>query len=229
MGIAAFTLPANAVYYNNGFWFIKEGTAAVTQQTLIEIVFTYGAGVAPVYSATKVRFFCVKSPSPEVEVEEEEEEETDLSHADLFNKHLPEKQTDVHVQHRQLDQPAYGRGGKFERGRRERERKKGGKATTRRTDNDSRSPPPPPTKKQKKLARLRRYRRRQRHHVPGDGRRSLLPLQHVAAAGPVWGRDRPGGRDQDGQPEPPAELQLRLLDALGTTLRQHPVVDGRHW
>ena len=55
MGITAFTLPANAVYYNGGYWFIKEGGGAVTQQTLIEIVFTYGANQNPVYSATKVR------------------------------------------------------------------------------------------------------------------------------------------------------------------------------
>ena len=54
MGINSFTLPANAVYYNDGFWFIKEGGPAVTTQTLIEIVFTYG-GSGPVYSGTKVR------------------------------------------------------------------------------------------------------------------------------------------------------------------------------
>jgi hypothetical protein len=57
MGINGFTLPANAVYYNNGFWFIKEGGPAVTQQTLIQIVFTYNANQNPVYSATKTYTF----------------------------------------------------------------------------------------------------------------------------------------------------------------------------
>ena len=56
MGIGSLTLPANAVYYNGGYWFIKEGGGAVTQQTMYEINFTY-VNSNPVYSSTKVCVF----------------------------------------------------------------------------------------------------------------------------------------------------------------------------
>ena len=56
MGIGSLTLPANAVYYNGGYWFIKEGGDAVTQQTMYEINLTY-VNSNPVYSSTKVCVF----------------------------------------------------------------------------------------------------------------------------------------------------------------------------
>lgn len=93
MNINGFTLPANAVYFQDAFLFIKEGGGASTTQTLIQIKLTYGGGVAPVYSATNVRsvlFFLV-------EVEEKKRKEKKLTLSISSGKKTPSAQTDLHV------------------------------------------------------------------------------------------------------------------------------------
>ena len=57
MGINSFTLPAHAVYYNNAYWFIKEGGPAVTTQTLIQIVLSYNVNQDPAYASTNTYTF----------------------------------------------------------------------------------------------------------------------------------------------------------------------------
>ena len=52
IGLSGFAQPANAVYYQNAYWFVRETEQAVTSQTLIKVELAYGSG-SPVVTGFK--------------------------------------------------------------------------------------------------------------------------------------------------------------------------------